>query len=199
MRQKKGVLVGDSGVGKTCIYTQLSKRVWLDNSISSVTGSFCLIQVQSSNGVVSELGLWDTAGQECYRALVPAYFEKANFIIAVYSVDDLESFKHIPRWLEIARRRAESDAKIILIGNKSDVSERVVVEYKDLSEYGESIGAYLAVQASAKTGAGFEIILTSLGEACAAISPAVSSPIEPAIQLDEDEVAQTQKGVSCCR
>ena len=78
---------------------------------------------------VITLNLWDTAGQEKFKSLIPSYIKDSHAIVVVYDLTNRESFLSVERWIAEARDLRDQDAKIVLAGNKADlVSDEVVDE-----------------------------------------------------------------------
>ena len=64
--------------------------------------------------------MWDTAGQEKYKSLVPAYLRDANCCIIVFEIGREESFRHVGDWLGLFREYSPKDSLAVLVGNKAD-------------------------------------------------------------------------------
>ena len=74
------------------------------------------------------LNLWDTAGQEKFKSLIPTYIKDSHAIIVVYDITNLDSFNNLEQWIDDARALRDIDqAQVVVAGNKSDrESERQV-------------------------------------------------------------------------
>ena len=121
--QYKVVIVGDSGVGKSCLLVRYTDDRY-ENQVSTVGVDFKTRDVTVGQGTRVRLQLWDTAGQERYRATMAAYYRGAQGIIFTYSVDDERTFKNIPRWIADVEKTAGPGCAKILIGNKADVDDK---------------------------------------------------------------------------
>jgi Ras-related protein Rab-5C len=200
MAVHKAVLMGDTNVGKTCLYHRITTNEFTEGHVPTVAGTFAKLDVKSQSGFLSQIGLWDTAGQERYKTVVPMYFDHAEFLLLTFSVNSRASFDSIQSWIDLAAERASPDAKKILIGNKADLEDQVEVDFQTLTEFGEQIGAYLTVQTSAKTGSGIDILLTALGDGCAAPGGCLTEPPAGAassVQLGTAPPVKKSKG-GCC-
>ena len=71
-----------------------------------------------------KIQIWDTAGMERYRSLTSAYYKGAKGVIVVYDICRKKSFESIDRWIDDFKSKANEDAVILLIGNKSDLNEQ---------------------------------------------------------------------------
>jgi small GTP-binding protein len=120
--------------------------------------------VRADHGTVYSVGLWDTAGQERYKAVIPMYFDRADFLIAVYAVNDRDSFTHLTDWLATAREKASEAAKVFIVGNKSDLVNEKSIPVDELMRFADSVGAAMGIEVSAKTSAGLELLLQGIAD-----------------------------------
>ena len=75
------------------------------------------------------LSQWDTAGQERFRTITSSYYRGAHGICVVYDVTDMDSFNNVKQWLQEIDRYATEGVNKLLVGNKSDMTDKKVVEY----------------------------------------------------------------------
>ena len=73
-----------------------------------------------------KLQIWDTAGQERFKTITSAYYRGADGIVIVYDVGNKDSFRHINDWLNEVNRYAPETTIKLLVGNKSDCTEKVI-------------------------------------------------------------------------
>ena len=122
----KLLIIGDSGVGKSCLLLRFSDNIFTDSFISTIGVDF-KIRTVSIGGVKIKLQIWDTAGQERFRTITSSYYRGAHGIIVVYDVTDQKSFDNIKKWLKEIDTFAGSTVQKLLVGNKSDlINERTV-------------------------------------------------------------------------
>ena len=123
--------------------------------------SFDDLEIDEKNKITRnfDIILFDTAGQERYRAITKSYFKDSKGIILLYSIEDETSFKHIETWLD-SIKESLSDWKssgyiIMLLGNKLDIAEEDPETRMIMAEEGENIcsekGIYWGGECSAKT------------------------------------------------
>lgn len=153
----KVCLAGDSGVGKTSIvkhflgdptgYKSARPTVAVEANPS--------VQMQSSEGKLVNLSIWDTAGQEEFRNLVPLYFRNASVCIIVASYDNYESFQSIADWQDTIFQTCTT-CKLILVANKCDLKPSSGITDDFISDKGRSIAALDIFKTSAVTGEGIK-------------------------------------------
>lgn len=119
----KLVLIGDTGVGKSCLLLRFADDSFTESYITTIGVDFRFRTIIVGDKTV-KLQIWDTAGQERFRTITSAYYRGADGIVMVYDCSDRTSFNHIDDWLnEVNRYTTENTCKL-LIGNKSDLGEQ---------------------------------------------------------------------------
>jgi len=122
----KILLIGDSGVGKSCLLLRFADDSWTDTHISTIGVDF-KIKTLNIDGKTIKLQIWDTAGQERFRTITSSYYRGAQGIILVYDCTDQESFANVKQWMGEIDRYACENVNKLLVGNKTDlVNEKVV-------------------------------------------------------------------------
>ncbi|GJE88078.1 Rab GTPase family protein [Phanerochaete sordida] len=150
----KLLLIGDSGVGKSCLLLRFAEDAFTDSYLSTIGVDF-KIRTIDLEGKTVKLQIWDTAGQERFRTIAAAYYRGAHGIIVVYDVTDNESYENVKGWLTEIDRYASEGVHKLLLGNKSDLTERRVVEHDAAKEFADQLGIPL-LETSAKTSTGVE-------------------------------------------
>ena len=113
-------------------------------------------------GETLRLQLWDTAGQQRFRALIPSYVRDADACLIVIDVSIRASLEGVDRWLDFVRESRGQEAMIFLVGNKSDIAEREVSK-KQLEEYAEK-NRYPYIEVSAKSGSNIALLFRKISE-----------------------------------
>jgi Ras-related protein Rab-8A len=136
----KLLLIGDSGVGKSCLLLRYSDDSFTSSFIATIGIDFKIKSILIDDSKV-KLQIWDTAGQERFRTITTAYYRGAMGVLLVYDVSDEKSFSNVANWMRQIDQNAADNVNRILIGNKCDVSSderRVTYEQgKQLAdEYG---------------------------------------------------------------
>nr|XP_014980854.1 ras-related protein Rab-26 isoform X5 [Macaca mulatta]XP_045238285.1 ras-related protein Rab-26 isoform X4 [Macaca fascicularis] len=115
----KVMLVGDSGVGKTCLLVRFKDGAFLAGTFISTVGIDFRNKVLDVDGVKVKLQMWDTAGQERFRSVTHAYYRDAHALLLLYDVTNKASFDNIQAWLAEIHEYAQHDVALMLLGNKA--------------------------------------------------------------------------------
>ncbi len=126
----KVVLIGESSVGKTNILTRFVKNEFDENSKSTLGVEFAT-KIIDIDGKKLRLQVWDTAGQERYKAITNSYYIHARGGFVVFDITKTSSFVSVDKWISELRNIAGDDISIILIGNKSDLSQNRAVSEEE--------------------------------------------------------------------
>lgn len=116
----KVVLLGESGVGKTCIIARYVNDAFDENSISTNGGSYAgKITKFEDYGKTVKFEIWDTAGQERYRSLTRIFYKDAAAAILVYDITRKQSFEEVKNYwyneiVEYAPKNISNNRKIII-------------------------------------------------------------------------------------
>ncbi|KAH9734873.1 ras-related protein RABE1c-like [Citrus sinensis] len=118
----KLLLIGDSGVGKSCLLLRFSDDSFTTSFITTIGIDFKIRTIEL-DGKRIKLQIWDTAGQERFRTITTAYYRGAMGILLVYDVTDESSFNNIRNWMRNIDQHAADNVNKILVGNKADMDE----------------------------------------------------------------------------
>jgi len=135
----KFVLIGDSTVGKTNLLTQYVDGKTSENFISTIGIEFKNKTVELKDGRKIRMQIWDTSGQEKFKALTKNYFRGVDVGLFVFDVTNKSSFDNIQEWLNLYDDVNGKNSIKILIGNKIDKENRVVNK-KDLEDFAQKKG-----------------------------------------------------------
>ncbi|XP_028319927.1 GTP-binding protein YPTC1-like [Gouania willdenowi] len=134
----KLLLIGDSGVGKSCLLLRFADDTYTESYISTIGVDF-KIRTIDMDGKTVKLQIWDTAGQERFRTITSSYYRGAHGIIIVYDVTEQESFNNVKQWLDEIDRYACDNVSRLLVGNKSDLLSKKVVDAATAQEVASSL------------------------------------------------------------
>ena len=153
-------LIGDSGVGKTCILKRFSDHDFNSAFISTVAIDLKVRTVEIGDKII-QLQIWDTPGQERFRTITAAYYRGAMGFMLVYDVTSEKSFENIRNWIGHIEENASADVEMMLLGNKCDLEESRVVT----KERGQALAAKHGIkffETSAKFGLNVEDVFLTL-------------------------------------
>ena len=192
----KLLLIGDSGVGKSCLLLRFADDTYTDTHIATIGVDF-KIKTVSIDGANIKLQIWDTAGQERFRTITSSYYRGAQGIIVVYSVIDLMTFQNVRQWLqEIERYAAETVVKL-LIGNKCDMEDDRAVTFEQGQELADSLGVSF-MEASAKKAMNVEELFTKIATEILKVQAASAAPApkqeEAKADLNQKQEKTKKKG-----
>ena len=137
----KTIIVGDSGVGKTCILIRFIRDEFERDNPSTLGVQFMAKTIEMDNHII-ELQLWDTAGQELFRAVTRGYFRSSAGAFICFDITDHHSFENVPKWLNDIRDLARKDCVCILLGNKTDLESERKVTKLEAQTFAESHNLY---------------------------------------------------------
>jgi Ras-related protein Rab-1A len=194
----KLLLIGDSGVGKSCLLLRFADNTYTDSYISTIGVDF-KIRTLEIEGKTVKLQIWDTAGQERFRTITSSYYRGAHGIIVVYDVTDKVSFNNVKQWLGEIDRYACQAVNKLLVGNKADLVEKKVVEFNEAKDFADSIGISF-LETSAKSAQNVEEaflqMTRQIKERVSRNNPDNKSGKGP--NLDIKPVKAPAKGGKCC-
>ena len=119
----KVLLLGDSSVGKTCFLLRYCDKSFQEAHLSTIGLDYRLKSMTLQNDKNIKLQIWDTAGQDRFRAITKNYYKGANGIILIYDVTNKQSYENVKNWLTQIKEEANPNVIIYLAGNKIDVEE----------------------------------------------------------------------------
>ena len=157
----KVTLIGDSSVGKTSIINRFCKNIF-DQNLSSTLGANYSQKIIEKDGKNIRLDLWDTAGQEKYRAIGRHFYRESFIVCLVYDITNKNSFENIKSiWYPELMEHGEKLKIIGLIGNKNDRYLDESVDEKNVKEFADEIQA-LYKKTSALDNTGIEDLFDEL-------------------------------------
>jgi len=147
----KLLLIGDSGVGKSCLLLRFADHTYTESYISTI-GVHFKIRTIDLDGKVIKLQIWDTAGQERFRTITSSYYRGAHGIIVVYDVTDRDSFSNVKQWMNEIDRYAVENVQKLLVGNKCDLTTKRQVTPEEGKAFADTLSIpFLETSAKAAT------------------------------------------------
>ena len=157
----KVILIGDSGVGKTSIVTKFITNEFKPSYQSTLGIEFRVKDLYIDNRICARLRIWDTCGQERFRAITRQYFSNSHGVLLVFDLTSKDSVKKLNMWLDDATKNVSDDCVIFVIGNKMDVKTRDISISEEAKNFAndKKLNYY---EVSAKTGNGIINIFEKL-------------------------------------
>ena len=161
----KCVLLGESGTGKSSLIERFINNTFKKDTLSTLIGSFSSkIVFYEKENIKIRFDIWDTAGQEKYRSINKIFYQDAQVTLLVYDITQEYTYKAIKDyWFSEVKENSPEDAIIFLVGNKSDLYEKEVVNEEEARQYANEINSLYKL-VSAQTGEGIEDIFKMIGE-----------------------------------
>jgi len=156
----KVVLIGDSGVGKSNLLSRFTRNEFTIESKSTIGVEFATRTIMC-DGKIIKAQIWDTAGQEKYRAITSAYYRGAVGALLVYDITRASTFDHLERWLNELLDHADKNIVVMLVGNKSDLRHLRAVTTDQAKEFAEKKGLSF-IETSALESTNVELAFTNI-------------------------------------
>ena len=147
----KVLLLGDTTVGKTCFLMKYTDKTFQDVHISTIGLDYRLKSMKLKNGKNVKLQIWDTAGQDRFRAITKNYYKGANGIILIYDVTNSKTYDNVKTWVSQIREEASPNTIVYLCGNKIDMEDLRILKTEDGVKLAEEFG-FPFKETSAKEG-----------------------------------------------
>ena len=147
----KIIVIGDPGVGKSCLTGRATKDVFNAEYSTTIGFEFLTFNVKIEDKSI-KLQIWDTCGQEQYKSLINNFYRNSALAMLVYSIDNKQSFLDLNKWFKEIRIQSSPDIKLILIGNKADLENKREVTYEEGKKFMEENEIIFFEEASAKSG-----------------------------------------------
>ena len=182
-RRVKILVLGDSGVGKSCLITRWTADAFSANIVSTVGVNFKSKRVHLNSEYV-QVQVWDTAGQEHFHKITTSYYRGAHGIMLVYDVSDAKTMENAEYWIKNIKAHASESVRVALIGNKTDLRTAVGADKVDCTDpklatgYAEMFGVPY-FETSAKESTNVDLAFMSMVEGIIAHNPNSTSPKAP--------------------
>ena len=161
----KQVLLGETAVGKSSLINRFVNGTFKQEFLPTIVGCYSTKEVfykKENINIIYEI--WDTAGQEKFRAVNRIFYQDAYIILLVFDITNKPSFDALKDyWYQEVKDNAPQDAIIIIVGNKTDLYEVKEVDEDDVKKFCESVHS-LYVLASAQNGEGIEKLFDMIGK-----------------------------------
>jgi Ras-related protein Rab-1A len=194
----KILIIGDSGVGKSCLLLRFADDTFTESYISTIGVDFKIRTIERG-GKTIKLQIWDTAGQERFRTITSSYYRGCHGIIVAYDITDGESFENVKDWLSEIDRYASDGVCRLLVGTKLDLESKRVVQKATAAEFAEELKMPF-VETSAKNSANVEAAFLKMVDCLMVPRETVSKTDDgkkPSINVGHGTAVENKKR-SCC-
>ena len=147
----KLIVVGDSGVGKSCLTMKATKDIFENDYSPTIGFEFYTFIIKIKEKII-RLQIWDTCGQEVYRSLINGFYRNSSLAILLYGINNIKSFQNLELWLNDIKVNSNPDIKIFLVGNKKDLEEKREVPIDKAKTFYKEHNLHYFLETSAKTG-----------------------------------------------
>lgn len=127
-------LIGDSATGKTSIMLRFIDNFFADDTKSTIGVDFKLVSLELEKNIYAKMQIWDTCGSERFKSLTSSFIKTCTAFILVFDLTRVNTFKNIDNWIKIIKENT-SPKFLILIGNKSDLKDKRVIEKDIILDY----------------------------------------------------------------
>ena len=136
----KVILVGEPGTGKTSLINVTIGKMFTENSPSTLISTFVKKEFNKNNKQYI-LNIWDTAGQEKFRAMTKIFIKNSKIVILVYSINSKETYDGLKEyWFNIITEALGDEPIIAMVGNKSDLFLEEQIKEEEAKEFARENG-----------------------------------------------------------
>ncbi|CAK93253.1 unnamed protein product (macronuclear) [Paramecium tetraurelia] len=137
----KFVLIGDTGVGKSCFLSQYVKGIFIQEYDPTIGLEFESKSIEFNDGIVVQNQLWDTSGSSQFMAIQKTFCQNAAAAIIFYKIDNQDSFKSLDNWINILKQVSSDKIQTVIVATHKDLEEKRQVETEQGRKLADSIGA----------------------------------------------------------
>jgi Ras-related protein Rab-2A len=160
----KYIIVGDSGVGKSCVLLQFTDKSFQPVHDMTIGVEFGVRTINMDDGASVKIQVWDTAGQEQFLSITRCYYRGSVGVLLMYDVTRRHTFLKLNKWInEIRDAGLDNTAVIMLVGNKSDHGHRRDVSTEEGLRFAQAHGM-LFIETSAKKAENVDAAFTTIAE-----------------------------------
>jgi Ras-related protein Rab-1A len=137
----KVLVIGNSGVGKSSLLLRYVDDDFIDRFNSTIGVDFKIKTFGTVDGKLAKVQIWDTAGQDRFKAIVASYYRGCHCVLLVFDLTNRETFDNIDNWVDEVQKHSPNNApQYILIGTKSDLTALRQIPYDECVEKAKKLG-----------------------------------------------------------
>jgi Ras-related protein Rab-5C len=190
----KLVLLGDTGVGKTCLVSRWGKNTFRADQQSTIGAGFTQKSFTYS-GMTYKLHIWDTAGQERYQSMAPIYSQNAGGALVVFDLTRPETLANLQKWRDCLDN-CPQDIPVVIVGNKSDLADERQVTFDEGIAYSQRMKCEY-FETSAENGSGVDDAFSTLAQSAFAAKNAREQAAESQVTLT-NQSEPPEESSACC-
>ena len=165
-KEIKIILLGESGVGKTCIIERYMNNKFNTDMASTLCSAYSIKKIVKDN-ILYMVNICDTTGQEKYHSVTNLFVKGSNIVILVYSIDSIASFKNLEYWYTMVENNLKGEEYVLaVVGNKTDLIEEEIISEEDARRFANEKGAYFQLVSAKEDPEGinklFELLLNKI-------------------------------------
>ena len=188
----KLLVIGDTTVGKTNFIRMFIENQFNPNYMTTSGIDLKTNTINIKNKKI-RVQLWDTAGQEKYKAITKSLFLKVQGSLIVYDITNENSFNNLKIWVKSIKEECGKQIPILIVGNKNDLNEERVVDKNIANEYAKEEKIDY-IETSSKTG---ENVLKAVTLLCEKVLDSTEFTNDFSFTLDATNLSQKNKK-KCC-
>nr|XP_045612648.1 ras-related protein Rab6 isoform X4 [Procambarus clarkii] len=199
LRKFKLVFLGEQSVGKTSLITRFMYDSF-DNTYQATIGIDFLSKTMYLEDRTVRLQLWDTAGQERFRSLIPSYIRDSTVAVVVYDITNANSFHQTSKWIDDVRTERGSDVIIMLVGNKTDLSDKRQVSTEEGERKAKELNV-MFIETSAKAGYNVKQLFRRVAAALPGMESTENKKVDKVVLRDSEntaDIGRTSDGGCAC-
>ncbi|XP_077997440.1 ras-related protein Rab-5B-like [Glandiceps talaboti] len=187
----KLIVIGNSSVGKTSLITRFVDGEFSTKQRTTITATQFAKSIRLT-GTTIRFEIWDTAGQERYNSMSQMYYRGSRAAVVVYDITDEKTFARAKAWVNELRSLVGQNIIIALVGNKTDLAYKRMIEYEEAKAYAEDTNA-IFMETSAKQATNVDEIFLEIAKKLETAEPDAGNP--GATRLSSDNQSQSK---GCC-
>lgn len=155
----KIIVLGDIAVGKTSVIARYITNTFTEEYKSSIACEYKEKKIDLDGETIANLQIWDTCGEEKFMSVTKQYYNDAHGAIVMYDLTDKKTFERLGNWIANLKDNAPAKIVIMVVGNKSDLTDKKINLEEELKPYKEK---YECKEVSAKLGTNISLVFEEL-------------------------------------
>ena len=195
----KGILIGEAGVGKSCILHRLVSDEFKHDYEVTIGAEFSSVIVKVKDKTI-KLQVWDTAGQENFRSMIRVFYKGSHAAFLVFDITRAETFENLETWVQDIRDNALPNVKILLLGNRKDEENNRQISEDKAKQFCNRLDLTGYYETSAKSGEGVKLVFIKMAKTLFANADDQKSPAATTLGMTQGTRLnpRVRKKSGCC-